>query len=190
MSLTIEVSPAVDIVGGKTIKQLAFELGVSKQTVRNHAAKLQPNLVSNLAGQPMRINPNGEAVLLALIKSKTAKVETNLQPNLTDIEPNLSLTEPNLQSNLSLTEPNLVRPLQLQVERLERDKDTQRQDFISQIDELKKQLATKDKQLEDAREDNRKLMILLEHEQELRAIRPLFSKGSRSSSIFSRLFGK
>jgi predicted transcriptional regulator len=56
----------------KTIKQIADELGVSKQAVRKHLSKLPTTTVSTSSNRTTLINSSGEAILKTLVVTKVS----------------------------------------------------------------------------------------------------------------------
>lgn len=70
----------------KTIKQIAEELGVSKQAIRKHISKLPPTTVSTGANRAILINARGEKIIKEKIKSKVSTVGSNLPPTDTLIK--------------------------------------------------------------------------------------------------------
>lgn len=67
----------------KTIKQIADELGVSKQAVRKQLDKLPPTTMVTGDNRAILVKPDGEAILISLIKTKLPPVSTN-QPQTVD----------------------------------------------------------------------------------------------------------
>ena len=59
---------------GKTIKQIADELGVSKEAIRKHLDKLPPTSVTTGANRAILVKPRGEAVLLTLVSTRSTNV--------------------------------------------------------------------------------------------------------------------
>lgn len=63
--------------GDMTIKELAEELGVSKQAIRKHVNKLPPTMVSTGINHTIYINADGQALLRKLVSTKVStKVST------------------------------------------------------------------------------------------------------------------
>lgn len=61
----------------KTIKQIADELGVSKQAVRKQVDKLPPTLVSTGSNNAILINDDGIRIIREKVSTKNTKVDTN-----------------------------------------------------------------------------------------------------------------
>lgn len=70
-------------MANKTIKQIADELGVSKQAVRKQLDKLPPTTKVTGDNRTILINPDGEAILKGLMKTKLPPVATN-EPQTVD----------------------------------------------------------------------------------------------------------
>ena len=105
----------------KTIKQIADELGVSKETIRKQVPNLPPNTVTTSANRTTLINSTGEAIIKTLVTSGV--------PNKT--------TKPTRLSPTETTENNRLYDI------LQAELDSKNR----QIDTLLEQLAEKDRQL-------------------------------------------
>lgn len=60
----------------KTIKQIADELGVSKQAIRKHVSRLPTTMVSTSANRTMLINDNGQAIIRDQVSTKSSNQQT------------------------------------------------------------------------------------------------------------------
>lgn len=66
----------------KTIKQIADELGVTKEAVRKRAANLPPEMVTTGSNRQKLINDEGTKILTEEIASSANRVATNVPPTL------------------------------------------------------------------------------------------------------------
>lgn len=64
----------------KSIKQIAEELGVSKQAISNRKHLLPPSTVKTLENGTKLINAEGEAILRAVIKPRATRATSKLPP--------------------------------------------------------------------------------------------------------------
>lgn len=65
----------------KTIKQIADELGVTKEAIRQQVAKLPPSYVTIGANRTKYINDDGQAILRQTVASKVTSKEPSLLPS-------------------------------------------------------------------------------------------------------------
>lgn len=66
----------------KTIKELADELGVSKQAIRKHLAKLPPTLSVTKTGRVYTLNPDIQEFVRTKVTLGTSKVTDNNNNNI------------------------------------------------------------------------------------------------------------
>ena len=123
---------------GMTIKELAAELGVSKETIRKHVAKLPSDHVSH--GKRGVISLTGEAV--AIIRQQIA---TYIPPT-TDNGPPITDNEPPTTDNESPTTDN--QRLQTANDKIQLLSDNL-QDLREQLKQKNAELEAKNKQISD-----------------------------------------
>lgn len=79
----------------KTIKQMADELGVSKQAIRKHINRLVPTQVSTGANRTILINPDGQAVLRALVSTQ---VSTQVSTSTNQVDTLITMLQAELEA--------------------------------------------------------------------------------------------
>ena len=127
---------------GMTIKELAAELGVSKETIRKHVAKLPSDHVSH--GKRGVISLTGEAV--AIIRQQIATYippSTDNGPPITDNEPPTTDNEPPTTDN-----QRLQTELQTANDKIQLLSDNL-QDLREQLKQKNAELEAKNKQISD-----------------------------------------
>ena len=107
----------------KTIKQIADELGVSKQAIRKQLDKLPQTSVSTGANRLILIDPSGEAILRTLVGTKIKS-----QP----------------QTKVSTDKNKLILELQFKIEKLELEKELNGSSYSEKLDILNRELERKD----------------------------------------------
>ena len=134
---------------GMTIKELAAELGVSKETIRKHVAKLPSDHVSH--GKRGVISLTGEAV--AIIRQQIATYippTTDNEPPTTDNEPPTTDNGPPTTDNGPPTTDNqrLQTELQTANDKIQLLSDNL-QDLREQLKQKNAELEAKNKQISD-----------------------------------------
>jgi predicted DNA binding protein len=89
----------------KTIKQIADEIGVTKQAVSKRLSQLPPTEVSTASNGTKLISPNGEGILKDLIKPTTNQLPSTVIPTVDSVDTNVIKL---LQDNMSLLQEQLA----------------------------------------------------------------------------------
>ena len=128
----------------KTIRQLADELGVSKQAIHKHVSKLPSTMVSTGDNRSLHVNDAGEAIIRAKVAIKsTTKVVAN--PTTEDYQ---SLEILQLEHEIAL---------------LKKERDLERKSHKEKQALYEQELKAKDRQLEDSQKTIREIMSTMEN---------------------------
>ena len=154
----------------KTIKQIADELGISKQAVAKRMSKLPPNLVVTNSRGAKLVTPEGEAILLDMTTNRSQKAGGIRQPTNHLLE---------------------VLHLQHKIETLELEKELREKSFSEQLEILNRELERKNAIIDEQLVTLRDLTAAMSREQALHAgtMQQQLTDGSKKG-IFSRIFGK
>lgn len=88
----------------KTVRQLADELGVTKQAVRKQVDKLPPNLISTGNNRTILINNEGIEIIRDKVLSKRPTVDTNEIPKKEMVDTLVGMLQTELKSKNALIE--------------------------------------------------------------------------------------
>jgi predicted ArsR family transcriptional regulator len=153
----------------KTIKEIAGELGVSKQAIRRYLDKLPPTSVVTGANRVIMIDPSGEAVLRSLMQTK-------------------SVTEP---QTLPQTEKDkLLLELQHKIELLELEKELNSKSHAEQLEILNRELDRKNDIIKEQLQQLKELNSGILQAQALHAgtMQKQLMEPEHSAGFFTRLF--
>ena len=126
----------------KTIRQIANEIGVSKQAVSKRLSQLPPTEVTTNEHRIKLISPKGELILKGLISPTKMFTANQLPPTVNQLPP----TKPPTVNQLSPTPENeLYKMLKDELD----IKNKQLSEKDKQITEKDKQIKAKDMQIED-----------------------------------------
>lgn len=151
----------------KTIKQVAEELGVTKEAIRKHLDKLPPTTVTTGVNRTTFINPKGEAFLKALVSTKApTEVPTN--------------------------NDWLVLELQHKIEKLELEKELRGKGLTEQIAILERELEIRNRQIDDLNNRIAEAHDMAIKAQQLHGADKVIelTDGQKKQGLFDRLFGR
>lgn len=89
----------------KTIKQIADEIGVTKQAVSKRLSQLPPTEVSTADNGTKLISPHGEVILKDLIKPSTNQLPPTEPPTVVSVDANVIKL---LQDNIAVLQEQLA----------------------------------------------------------------------------------
>ncbi len=156
-----------------TIKEIADELGVSKQAIRRHLDKLPQTSVVTGANRVIMIDPSGQAILRTLVQTK-------------------AVTEPQtLPQTLPQTDKDkLLLELQHKIEMLELEKELNGKSYAEQLDILNRELDRKNEIIKEQLQQLKEVNAGILQAQALHAgtIQKQLMEPEQSAGFFTRLF--